>query len=58
MAHETGDPQMVFPCYHGPARLNLDVGNMAEAEPYLPRRMEFATSTGSTEARGVLPFFD
>ena len=34
MARETGDPQMPFPCYDRFARLNLEVGNMAEAERY------------------------
>lgn len=40
-ARETGDPQMLFPCYGGLATLNLDLGEMAEAERYT-RAQEFA----------------
>lgn len=49
-ARETGDPQMLFPCYGGLATLNLDLGEMAEAERYT-RAQEFAPSTGSTPKR-------
>jgi tetratricopeptide (TPR) repeat protein len=58
-ARETGDPQMLFPCYDGLATLNLDLGNMAEAERYFTLAQEVCALHGlNPEALVVLPFLD
>ncbi|OWK19304.1 hypothetical protein AJ88_44945 [Mesorhizobium amorphae CCBAU 01583] len=51
VARETGEPQLLFPCYDGLATLNLDLDNLAEAERYFSLARIYAPSTGSTRKR-------
>jgi adenylate cyclase len=59
VASETGEPQLLFPCYDGLATLNLDLDNMAEAERYFSLAQEVCAQHGlDPEALVVLPFLD
>jgi adenylate cyclase len=59
LARETGEPQMLFPCYDGLATLNLDLGDMQEAERYFALAQEVCAQHGlNPEALVVLPFLD
>ena len=59
VAGETGEPQLLFPCYDGLATLNLDLDNMAEAERYFALAQEVCARHGlDPEALVVLPFLD
>ena len=51
VARETGEPQLLFPCYDGLATLNLDLDDLDEAERYFAWRRRFAPGTGSTRKR-------
>jgi adenylate cyclase len=58
-ARETGEPRMLFPCYDRLATLNLDLGNMAEAERYFSLAQEVCAQHGlNPESLVVLPFLD
>jgi tetratricopeptide (TPR) repeat protein len=59
VARETGEPQQLFPCYDGLATLNLDRGDMPEAERYFALAHDVCTHHGlDPEALIVLPFLD
>ena len=59
VAQETGEPQQLFPCYDGLATVNLDQGNMQEAERYFALAQDVCSRHGLTpEALIVLPFLD
>ena len=59
VAQETGEPQQLFPCYDGLATLNLDRGNMPEAERYFALAQDICTRHGlDPAALIVLPFLD
>ncbi|MDA9423111.1 adenylate/guanylate cyclase domain-containing protein [Bradyrhizobium sp. CCBAU 53380] len=59
VASETGEPQQLFPCYDGLATLNLDRGDMAEAERYFALAHDVCARHGLDPAGlVVLPFLD
>jgi adenylate cyclase len=59
MARETGEPQLLFPCYDGLATLNLDLDDLPEAERYFALAQEVCARHGlDPEALVVLPFLD
>ncbi|WP_456654288.1 adenylate/guanylate cyclase domain-containing protein [Bradyrhizobium lupini] len=59
VASETGEPQQLFPCYDGLATLNLDRGDMPEAERYFALAQDVCTRHGLDPAGLiVLPFLD
>jgi predicted ATPase/class 3 adenylate cyclase len=59
VAGETGEPQLLFPCYDGLATLNLDLDNLAEAERYFSLAQDICAQHGlDPEALVVLPFLD
>jgi predicted ATPase/class 3 adenylate cyclase len=59
VAGETGEPQLLFPCYDGLATLNLDLDNLAEAERYFALAQDICAQHGlDPEALVVLPFLD
>jgi len=59
IAEETGEPQLLFPCYDGLATLNLDLNDMPEAERYFALAQEVCVRHGlDPEALVVLPFLD
>jgi predicted ATPase/class 3 adenylate cyclase len=59
VARETGEPQQLFPCYDGLATLNLDQGNVPEAERYFALAQDVCARHGlDPEALIVLPFLD
>ena len=59
LATETGEPQLLFPCYDGLATLNLDLDDIAEAERYFALAQEICTRHGlDPETLVVLPFLD
>ena len=59
LARETGEPQMLFPCYDGLATLNLDLDDLQEAERYFALAQNVCTEHGlDPEALIVLPFLD
>lgn len=59
VARETGEPQQLFPCYDGLATLNLDRGDMPEAERYFALAHDVCARHGlDPEALIVLPFLD
>lgn len=56
---ETGEPQQLFPCYDGLATLNLDRGDMPEAERYFALAHDVCARHGLDPAGLiVLPFLD
>ncbi|MFB6451641.1 adenylate/guanylate cyclase domain-containing protein [Bradyrhizobium tunisiense] len=59
VASETGEPQQLFPCYDGLATLNLDRGDLPEAERYFALADDVCTRHGLDPAGLiVLPFLD
>jgi adenylate cyclase len=57
LAEQSGDPQLLFPCYDGLATLNLDVGNVQFAEGYLAKSQAVCERAGlDPDAFLVLPF--
>ena len=59
VALETGEPQLLFPCYDGLATLSLDLDEMDEAERYFALAQEVCAQHGlAPEALVVLPFLD
>ena len=59
VALETGEPQLLFPCYDGLATLSLDLDEMDEAERYFALAQEVCARHGlAPEALVVLPFLD
>ena len=58
-ARDTGEPQLLFPCYDGLATLNLDDSDIAEAERYFALAQDVCTRHGLDPATLiVLPFLD
>ena len=59
VAQETGEPQLLFPCYDGLATVNLDLDNLVEAERYFTLAQDVCAQHGlDPEALVVLPFLD
>jgi tetratricopeptide (TPR) repeat protein len=59
VAGETGEPQQLCPCYDGLATLNLDRGDMPEAERYFALAHDVCARHGlDPEGLIVLPFLD
>ena len=59
VARETGEPQLLFPCYDGLATLNLDLDNLPEAERYFSLAQDVCAQHGlDPEALVILPFLD
>jgi adenylate cyclase len=59
VARETGEPQLLFPCYDGLATLCLDRDDMEEAERYFGLAQELCDRHGlDPSALIVLPFLD
>ncbi len=59
VARETGEPQLLFPCYDGLATLNLDLDNLAEADRYFSLAQDVCAQHGlDPAALVVLPFLD
>jgi tetratricopeptide (TPR) repeat protein len=59
VAGETGEPQQLFPCYDGLATLNLDRGDMPEAERYFALAHDVCARHGlDPQGLMVLPFLD
>ncbi|MDA9408582.1 adenylate/guanylate cyclase domain-containing protein [Bradyrhizobium sp. CCBAU 45384] len=59
VASETGEPQQLFPCYDGLATLNLDRGDLPEAERYFALAHDVCERHGLDPAGLiVLPFLD
>ncbi|MGH6782066.1 MAG: hypothetical protein ACREB5_08180, partial [Sphingomonadaceae bacterium] len=59
VARETGEPQLLFPCYDGLATLNLDRDDLAEADRYFSLAQDVCAQHGlDPEALVVLPFLD
>ncbi len=58
-ARDTGEPQMLFPCYDGLATLSLDLDDMAEAGRYFALAQQVCVQHGlEPEALITLPFLD
>jgi adenylate cyclase len=59
VAQQTGEPQLLFPCYDGLATLNLDMNNLDEADRYFALAQGICAQHGlDPEALIVLPFLD
>jgi len=59
VARETGEPQLLFPCYDGLATLCLDRDDMEEAERYFGLAKELCERHGlDPDTLVVLPFLD
>jgi predicted ATPase/class 3 adenylate cyclase len=59
VAQETGDPQLLFPCYDGLATLSLDSGDIAQAERYFTSAQDVCSKHGVDPGTlVVLPFLD
>jgi adenylate cyclase len=57
IAEESGEPQLLFPCYDGLATLYLAMGQTAQAEAYLAKGQEVCQKTGyAQDALIMLPF--
>ncbi len=58
LAEETGEPQLIFPCYDGLATLYLEVGDEAQAEEYMRKAQQVCEQAGlEPDSLVVLPFF-
>ncbi len=59
IAQDSGEPQLLYPCYDGLATLNLDLGRMAEADRFFALGQEVCTRHQlDSEGLIVLPFLD
>ncbi len=59
LAEQTGDPQLLFPCYDGLAALYLELGDDASADEFMRRAEEVCERTGvDPESLMVLPFLE
>ena len=59
VALESGEPQLLFPCYDGLATLNLDLDRLPEAERYFALAQDVCARHGvDPESLVVLPFLD
>jgi adenylate cyclase len=58
LVEETGEPQLLFPCYDGLATLHLDLGDQAAAERYLMLAQDVCERAGlDPDSLVLLPFF-
>jgi len=51
LAEQTGEPQLLFPCYDGLATLHLDTGNQGSPKRTSRRRSRCASGPGSSPMR-------
>jgi adenylate cyclase len=59
LAEQTGDPQLLFPCYDGLAALYLELGDDGRADEYMRRAQQVCERTGvDAESLMVLPFLE
>jgi len=59
LAEESGEPQLLFPCYDGLGTIFLDKGDPTEAERYLVKANEVCDQAGTDrDSLVVLPFLD
>ena len=59
VALESGEPQLLFPCYDGLATLNLDLDRLPEAERYFALAQGVCAKHGvDPDSLVVLPFLD
>ncbi|MGO4835369.1 adenylate/guanylate cyclase domain-containing protein, partial [Rhizobiaceae sp. 2RAB30] len=59
LARETGEPQLLVPCYDGLATLNLDLDELGEAERYFGLAQDVCAKHGiDPGSLLVLPFLD
>jgi len=59
VAEETGEPQLLFPCYDGLATLSLDRDDLGEAERYFSLAQDLCSRHGLDPGTlVVLPFLD
>ena len=57
LAEETGEPQMLFPCYNGLGALYLELGEEESATEYLDKAQRVVSQAGySADSLFVLPF--
>jgi adenylate cyclase len=57
LAEQTGEPQLLFPCYDGLATLYLDLDDMTQAQRYMQKARETCERAGlEADAFMVLPF--
>ncbi|HKZ86155.1 MAG TPA: adenylate/guanylate cyclase domain-containing protein [Anaerolineae bacterium] len=57
LAEESGEPQMLFPCYNGLGALYLDIGDEEQATTYLDKAQQVVSEAGySADSLFVLPF--
>ena len=57
LAEESGEPQMLFPCYDGLATLYLELGDEPQAGRYLEKARQVVSDAGySPDSLLVLPF--
>ena len=56
LAEQTGEPQLIFPCYDGLATVYLDLDEPEQAEPYMRKAQEICERAGiDADALMVLP---
>ncbi len=57
LAEESGEPQMLFPCYNGLGALYLEIGEEERATHYLDKAQQVVSDAGySADSLFVLPF--
>ena len=57
LAEQTGEPQLIFPCYDGLAILYLDLDEPEQAEHYMRKAQEICERAGiDPDALMVLPY--
>jgi adenylate cyclase len=57
LAEESGEPQMLFPCYNGLGALYLEIGDEEQATTYLDKAQQVVSDAGySADSLFVLPF--
>ncbi len=57
LAEESGEPQMLFPCYNGLGALYLEIGDEEAATRYLDKAQQVVSDAGySADSLFVLPF--
>lgn len=59
IAEQSGDPQLLFPCYDGLAVLHLEMGDDARADEYMQKAQDVCERTGlDPDSLVVLPFLE
>jgi tetratricopeptide (TPR) repeat protein len=59
LAEQTGEAQLLYPCYDGLASLYLEAGDEARAEQYMMQALAVCERAGvDPETLVVLPFLD